>query len=270
MEVDDKLFIEDESLYHSQAGKPYLSSHLLAEFRRCPFIYSKVLAKEHKQPDSDAFALGRAFHTLVLEGEPEFKKRFEWRSPVNSKTGSPYGDGTKAYKEWSTITRQQGLEPVSADQAELSYRMADSIQNHEGASELLERAQYRERVARQMYAGHFCQIRIDACGEDVGIVDLKSCKSLDSFTYDAKKFGYNYQLAFYDRVLELTELGFASLVHIIAVEKVYPYRCGVWEVPTIEVEEAQEENEMFMRELHKCLENNNWPTRFEETRSMAF
>ncbi len=268
LKIDDVLIVEDEDLYHSKAGKPFISSHLLSEFRHCPFIFERIISGQSKTPDSDAFALGRAFHTLVLEGEDEFQRRFEWRSPVNPKTTAPYGDGTKAYKDWSDSTRAQGLQPISQSQAHLAYRMQSSLIEHEEASELLALAPYRERVIRLEYRGHQCQVRIDACGIVVGIVDLKSCKSIDSFPYDARNYGYFYQLAFYRKVLQLSGLEFSTTVNIVAVEKKSPYRVGVWTLSPTGLSECEEENEFAMKDLLTCMSTQVWPTLYEHKREL--
>ena len=55
-------------------------------------------------------------------------------------------------------------------------------------------------------------------------------------------------------------------VHLIAVEKKEPFRCGVWRVGDDTLAQAQRENEAAIRRLLVCRERDEWPTGFEEIR----
>jgi hypothetical protein len=80
-----------------------------------------------------------------------------------------------------------------------------------------------------------------------------------------RAFGYVYQLAFYRGLLAAVS-GIYLPVHIIAVEKREPFRCGVWQVAPHVLERAQHENEQAMADLRRCRETGNWFTRFEGLR----
>ena len=87
--------------YHQAArdGK-FLSSHLLGDFRKSPLLYKKKMNGEIEPTESAALAVGRAVHTLVLEGRGKFDEEFMVSDgPVNPKTGEPFGKLTKAYRE---------------------------------------------------------------------------------------------------------------------------------------------------------------------------
>ena len=88
--------------YHEAARRgEFLSSHLLADFRNCPRLYRKKMAGEIEPTDTAAYQIGRALHTLILEGRSKFDEEYLISSgPTNPKTGEPFGKTTKAYREW--------------------------------------------------------------------------------------------------------------------------------------------------------------------------
>ena len=263
------LLTETEEFYHSQSGE-YLSSHLLGAFAWSPLVYHAMATGRYKRPDSEAYSLGHAVHCSILEGSEAFSERYTSDSPINPSTGKPYGIISKKYCEWAGVMRGMGLQPVNSEDITLIEAMDASVMQHTEAIWLLHSAPHREMVIRDKYLDMPCQIRMDALGEEVGIVDLKTCADLDKFPYDAKRYHYYSQLAFYRQVLRVAVLtGFVSDVHIIAVEKKYPYRCGVWHVDKGSLDVAQEENEINMVELKECQEIQEWPTRYEEKRELV-
>ena len=63
--------------YHarSRSGE-FMSSHLLADFRESPALFRKKITGEIEQKDTPAFVLGRAAHSLILEGRTAFDRDF--------------------------------------------------------------------------------------------------------------------------------------------------------------------------------------------------
>lgn len=99
----------------------------------------------------------------------------------------------------------------------------------------------------------------------LGLVDLKTCDDLTWFESDARRFGYLYQLAFYQAILRnVSERDFH--VHIIAVEKKEPFRCGVWRISPESLDFAQLENESAIERLKVCQETGTFPTGYEAIR----
>ena len=73
-------------------------------------------------------------------------------------------------------------------------------------------------------------------------------------------------MAFYRAVLGQRLGGARVPVHLIAVEKREPFRCGVWRVGDDTLAQAQRENEAAIRRLLVCRERDEWPTGYEEIR----
>lgn len=79
---------EPADTYHarSRSGE-FMSSHLLADFRESPALFRKEINGEIEQKDTPAFVLGRAAHSLILEGRTAFDRDFVVTDgPVNPRT----------------------------------------------------------------------------------------------------------------------------------------------------------------------------------------
>ncbi len=251
---------EPAEVYHAKAGE-YLTSHLLADFRRCPLLYHRKRLGLIQDEDRPAYLVGRAAHTVILEGLSAFHQRYAVGGPVNPKTGRPYGASTKAAQRWA---KQHGKEVLSREHFKTVEQMADSVRQHAQAQELLASG-VAEGVVRAEYCGGQRQIRMDWFDAHQGIVDLKTCDDLTWFEADARRFGYVHQLAFYRAVLAQV-IGLAMPVFLIAVEKAQPFRTGVWRVDPDSLAMAQRENEAAIVRLQRCINVNYFGTGYEEVR----
>ncbi len=253
---------EPANVYHARS-KDYLTAHALNEFRRCPLLYHKKELGLVPERDTTAYLVGRAAHTLILDGRQHYEREYAIGGPINPKTGQPYGSKTKAFTEWA----QRQSKPVLSDaHAVLVEQMAAAVKDHLFARELLADGM-AEGVVRCRYRDHDCQARIDWINpiEGRGIVDLKTADELDSFEMAIRAFGYVHQLAFY-RALVAQVSARVLPVHIVAVEKREPFRCGLWQIAPHVLDQAQRENEEAMADLRRCRETGNWFTRFESLR----
>jgi hypothetical protein len=258
--VLDLIVQEPADAYHAKAGQ-YLTSHHLAHFRKSPLLYRKVKAGLVPDEDRPAYLVGRAAHTLILEGREGYAAEYAVGGPINPATGKRYGSNTKAFAEWAAA---QGRPVLTDEQALLIESMADGVVAHDIAMSLLAKG-VAEGVVRAEYCGLACQIRMDWLNPNRGLVDLKTCDDLGYFEADARRYGYTHQLAFYRAVLARAAATYAP-VHIIAVEKKEPYRCGVWLVSEETLAVAQKENEAAIARLRECGRLNVWPTGYEEVR----
>ena len=255
---------ESEDEYHSRSRNgEFISSHLLALYRRSPYKYHETVTGNWSEPDRAEFAFGRAAHKLILEGEAAFEEAYTVADgPVNPKTGAPYGKATQAYQSW--LSEQRGEVLATADFEEIK-KMRQSCYNHRGIAELLHWEGAAEGVVRHGLYGVPCQIRMDWWSPEAGIVDLKTCRDIEFFEKDCRDFGYAYQLAFYRKVLEAAT-GIRYPVHIIAVDKTDFHIAGRWDIPDCELEEAEGVNKAALLRLKESRENESWPTGYEETR----
>ena len=254
------LTMEPAAEYHAKSGE-YLSSHLLADFRKSPLLYHRRRCGLVPNEDRPAFILGRAAHTVILEGMEAFQGSFAVGGPVNPKTGLPYGSSTKAWAEWAEA---QNKDVLTNEQYSLVMNMAHGVRSHAIAQDLLSQGA-AERVVRTEYCRQPSQIRMDWFDPHCGVVDLKTCDDLTWFEADARRYGYAHQLAFYRAVLAQV-IGLLMPVHLIAVEKKQPFRCGVWKVTNDVLTAVQRENEAAIQRLQRCLEADHWPSGYEDCR----
>jgi len=251
---------EPADVYHAKRDK-FLSSHQLAEFRRNPLLYQKKQLGLVQEEDRPAYLIGQAAHALVLEGRQAYEDRYAFGGPVNPKTGEPFGSRTKAFEEWAAA---QGKPVLTHEQMALIENLNAAVYAHEHAAALLADGVH-EGVIRADYCGTACQARFDWLSPQRGIVDLKTCDSLDYLQMDARSYGYAHQLAFY-RALATCVAGWVLPVHLIAVEKREPFRCGVWRMGEDVLGIAQKDNEDAIERLKKCRETDTWRTGYEEIR----
>jgi hypothetical protein len=251
---------ESAEVYHAKA-KENLSSHQLGDFRKCPALHRKKKLGLIDDEDRPAYLIGRALHTLVLEGRNTFEAEYAVGGPINPKTGEMFGPTTKAYAEWAAA---QGKAVLTIAQFDLVENMADGVRANGMAVDLLS-AGIAEGVVRCEYRDMPCQIRMDWFDPHRGIADLKTCDDLTWFEADARRYGYAHQLAFYRAVLTQV-IGVVMPVHLIAIEKKEPFRCGVWQLTPDTLVQAQKENEAAIERLKRCIATDTWPTGYEECR----
>ncbi len=254
---------EDANVYHSRSKSgEFLSSHILGDFRKSPALYRKKMMGEITETESAAFAIGRATHSLILEGRNAFDKDYVVSDgPINPKTGESFGKTTKAYGEWLA---SQEKEIISGKDYGFILKLQRSVWLHPIASELL-RSGVAEGVVRAEYFGMKCQIRMDWFSTKYGLVDLKTCDDLQFFEYDCKRYGYMHQLAFYRDIIKQAT-GQIVPVHIIAVEKKEPNSTGVWKLTEEAMDSAAFTNRSAIGKLKECYSSDVWPTGYEDLR----
>ena len=181
----DFLIHEPAEVYHAKA-KDFLSSHALADFRESPLLFRKRQLGLIPDEDRPAYQVGRAAHTLILEGHEEYQRRYAFGGPINPKTGERFGTKTKAHEDWA---QRQGKPVLPDDQAALAETLCASVRSHDFACELLAEGT-PEGVLRRDYRGIPCQARLDWLNPAKGLVDLKTCDYLRFLETDARRFGY--------------------------------------------------------------------------------
>jgi hypothetical protein len=258
--TEQQFSTEPMAVYRARA-REHLTSHQLADFRRCPQLYQWKRDELYVEQDRPAYLIGQAVHSWALEGKDAFDATYCVGGPINPKTGAPFGQQTKAWAEWAT---EQAKIALTYEQYALVANLVLSVRSHPEAKSLLA-AGMPERVVRHNYCGLPCQIRIDWFDPHRGLADLKTCDDLSYFEADARRFGYVHQLAFYRAVLREV-IGLAMPVFFSAVEKKEPYRAGVWIVDPQVLSIAERENEAAIERLKRCEAEDRWPTGYEDLR----
>ena len=275
----EKILIEEPFPIYLEKCDQYLSSHQLMDFARCPKLYhlkrTGALTVDPNKNSADMI-LGRAAHTLILEGRTVFDQSYAVGGPINDKTGKEFGRETQTYAKWLADQKAEkgsALEAITTDQWYVISNMAQSVKAHVEASRLLKYG-VAERVVRTSLLDVPVQIRIDWLSVNdlfVHIVDLKTCNDLDAFVYDARKYLYGIQFAFYRTVFEeacRVEYGQRSRTRFfaIATEKKEPFRVGVFEVADDTLDRYEKKNAELINAFRECRNTNEWPTLYEDVR----
>lgn len=259
----DWIIHEPAEDYHEQSRQGnYMSSHMLADFRKSPALYRKKVLGLVSEPHNASFIFGTLAHKLILEGNDAFFAEYVVSDgPINPRTGEAYGRTTKAYAEWEAS--QEGSVVDTGTWGEI-LNLATSVRSHAEVVPLLAKG-CAEGVVRAEYCGVPCQIRMDWFNPELGLVDLKTCAEIGFFEYDFRRWGYIYQLAFYRAVIRQAT-GENVPVKVIAVEKSEPIAAGVWAVSSDWLDYAEKVNEAALAKYKQCCETGIWPTGYEQLR----
>jgi len=243
-------------MYHARGIYADISN---ADYHKDPALGStslKTLATRtpaHYQHDkahpkfSDAFTLGTAAHSIILEGDP---------------SGIVVVDAdnwlTRDAKAAKSAALGSGLQPLLTKEWAQVLAMNDAVMAHP-----LARAAFTGHKAEQSVFweedGLVLKCRPDAWRPGL-LVDLKTGRdaSPDAFGKTAHEFGYHQSAAHYiDGVKAATgeELPF----HFVLVEKTAPYLVSVVELDIEAINIGRQLNDRAKRIYRECVESNTWP-----------
>jgi len=205
--------------------------------------------------------IGRVAHTLILEGDEAFENRYAVGGPINPKTGNAYGPTSQAFQRWADEQEGEVIDQKTADQARI---LADAVADHLVAQDLFWGG-WAEGTIRIDTSNPRMQARIDYYKPGM-IIDLKTCQNLTFFEYDARRYGYLYQLAFYRDIVRRAADSTAQDVYLVAVEKQPPYRVGVWHICDDVLDAYEGYNRDAIADMRRCIETGTWPTGYETIR----
>lgn len=242
------------SVYHSL---PFCSNSYLKRLDHVP------AAAKCQQVETPALILGRAIHTLTLEGPAAFAQEF-----------AVLPDGidrrTKAGKEDYELflMSSNGRDVLSAADHQTVKNIAEAVRSHPFAKTLLSEGVSETTVIFDMNVGGQtirCKCRPDrtpSAGMQV-LLDLKSTTDAgyDKFLRSCLSYGYINQAALYvdgyntvrgDRP-EIDNFAF------IVVEKVEPYRVEVYTVDQDFLLHGRREYQRLLAIEAECRRLNFWP-----------
>lgn len=196
---------------------------------------------------SDAFTLGTAAHSLILEDD-------------TSSIEVVFADNwlTKAAKEAKSAALAAGKQPLLAKEMVQVQAMQYAVMNHPEARALFTGHQAEQSVFWDE-GGLMLKCRPDAW-KPGQLIDLKTTVNADprEFGKTAHNFGYHQSAAHYiDGVKEATgeELPF----HFVLVEKTTPYLVSVVELDWEAIELGRALNDRAKRIYRECTDSGTWP-----------
>lgn len=248
MSIIENMSFEDYKAldgFNSSTLRPYLVSALHGEYCR-----------KKQRADSIAMKLGRAIHTLCLEGNETFQEEYLIGEPINGKTGKPYGSDTNMYKAW--LSNWPDKEHLTTSQAHRVMTICETLHNNMTVHELLEHNEHRETVITWVdeMTGQNCKARLDGWGRD--LLDLKSINrqpSHDTISKEIYKRLYHVQMAFYYDGLRANGIE-PKNVYFIFVQSTEEMDIAVCELGYQSLEYGQE---YYKKALFTCLNARKGP-----------
>lgn len=228
--------------YHADPALGSTSLKTLATKTPAHYQWDKANPKS-----SDAFTLGTAAHSLILEDDTSNLVMVDSDNWL-----------TKAAKEARAAALADGNQPLLTREWLQVLAMRDAVMDHPVASKLFTRHKAEQSVFWEE-DGLALKCRPDAWKPGL-LIDLKTARSADphEFGKTAAEYGYHQSAAHYiDGVKAATgeELPF----HFVLVEKTAPYLVSVVELDDEAVNIGRALNDMAKRIYRECTENNTWP-----------
>jgi len=196
---------------------------------------------------SDAFTLGTAAHSLILEGDTSGIVVVEAENWL-----------TKDAKAAKAEALAEGKQPLLVKEMAQVWAMHDAVMDHPAAWAAFNGHKAEESVFWDE-DGLTLKCRPDAWQPGL-LIDLKTTRDANpnEFGKTAHEFGYHQSAAHYiDGVKAATgeELPF----HFVLVEKTAPYLVSVVELDVEAINIGRQLNDRAKRIYRECVENNTWP-----------
>lgn len=282
--------LSNKAYHHEKPYSDYLSSSQIKAYLKSPKFFKHQLDNP-TEDKSDALRLGSLFHDLMACSAEHYdnstKAIAEWMRhiavfdpPKNDKTGQPYGNTTKAYKEAyeAFLQANEGKMIASDEELSLMHKMSQSLLCDSGATS--EQVRKLLKWAKATEVSYFYEtedgiklkVRPDLLTRSK-IVDWKTC-SLDSLDEDSIarqiiKYRYDVSLAMYQYVLHAIEGKWYTPI-LVFVQKQEPFDCVMCDISEWCYQYFPDED--FVKpgvgalefkkllDLHtECVKNNEWP-----------
>jgi exodeoxyribonuclease VIII len=205
-----------------------------------------------KEKFNEAFLVGGAFHTFVLE--PELLAKEYIVMP------GYYGTGSMAKKQ--AFKDSNPYKKIISNEVYVQiYGMTQSVLNHPIASQL-----FKNGFAEQSFTwvdedtDMQCKIRPDYVNTPKkAIIDLKSTvdASLRGFKNSAFKFRYDVQAAFYTDGMLANDFDIDKFI-FVAVEKKPPYLVNVFYADADTLNSGRTKYKENLETYSECLFNDEW------------
>ena len=260
LEHFDFLIHEPEEAFRA-SGDTHLDGEQLHDFRSDAFLFHQRQRGHLPRREAHDANFQRAAAVRILHGRDALEDAFALDVPIDSRTAEPYGKYSFEFEEWA---REQGKPALATDEVEAIENMARSLAAHNAACDLLASG-VAQGIVRRDYLGVASQERFDWLSPHRGIVALYVADGLSYLDSTLRYGGTAHRLAF-GRALLAAATGKTVPVHVVAVEKSAPHRCGVWHASRLLLRGAERENEKALRRLKQCRDRDHWPTGYERVR----
>lgn len=219
----------DPGIYYDLDMKKYHADPALSRSDIVRLNLSPELFKEHVDQDKPHYRVGRALHSLVLQGVPLIVNEYDGRS----KAGKTF--------------QAENPDAVNVTMAEMIKKMAKKTEPFFQTGEA-------EVSFFWKHNGIMCKCRPDWISGGI-IYDFKTTRqSLEDFHWDIRRFAYDVQHVWYLRGVEQHMP--IDTFRFVVVEKTVPHRVGVFEIG--DLERAKDMVEKGLEIYQQCTITNVW------------
>lgn len=213
-------------------------------------------SRAHPYPETPALRVGKATHSLALEGREAFAAAFAVAPECDRRT--TVGKGIWA----DFLAASEGRTVLTASEAELVEGMAASILAHPLAPALIEGGTPElSMIWTDPETGAPCKGRADLARLADGVIlDLKTALSAapEDFARAVLNYGYATQAAAYLSGAAALGADVSDFI-ILAVEKSPPFAVGVYRLPDAALELGRRRWREACRTFADCRESGIWP-----------
>jgi hypothetical protein len=230
----------------AQGLLPIRASYLNA-MAKSPAHCRHVMSEDDEKPESYR-QKGSALHSIVLGGQ----KVLTWHKG-RPRRGKEY-EQFQADNPDAIILTHSEYEPV--------MRMVEAIWNHPLAMEHVTRGLGNaEQTLHWEYLGRQCRITPDLrCSTELSELKTSKCADPERFRWDALRYGYHVQLAFYR--MGCATLGLAdqdAAATIICVESARPHPVTVLRLTPNALDVGERLVRLHFERLLQCEAASEWP-----------
>lgn len=231
---------------------PYVSNSYLGRLVKCP-AKAKIPLE-----DTPSLSLGRAVHTVVLEGKDAFFGAYAIAPNVDKRT-------IVGKAEWLAYqTANAGKAIISQDASDKILAISNAVYRHPWASRLLaENVTEQTVIWQDSETGLTCKARPDAVPDEGKLIlaDLKTTTDADEFAFTRSivKYGYARQAAFYLDGYNAARGTQLDTFIIIAVETEAPYRTEVYLLDEDLIQYGRDQYKRILQIEQRCRAENSYP-----------
>jgi hypothetical protein len=220
------------------------------------FWWDSTLNPKREATDTTALRIGKAAHTLFLEGEAEATKHFAVM-PAEMTLAQNAGKAFRAQAEGEgkMLIRHSEWAKAQAMAAMMAaiprFRAAFSV----GRPEVT-------LVWQDEETGVWCRCRPDFLVDDVThLPELKTCRSAaqSAFERAIDEYGYHIKAAHIMEGCRVLGLGEPKTFTHYVVESEPPHCWAIHTLPRETIEFAEVQRRAALRTFARCLERNDWP-----------
>ena len=236
--------------YHSHDS---ISKSGLDLIDKDPFLYWDRFLNPDTVPERrrDAFIIGEATHTLVLEPERE------------EELLGVYPFGIRGEKKKEFEEQNEGKTLITSSVYSKARGMRDSVFSHPLAKSYLSKPAIAEQSIFWTWSEDIplrCRIRPDWIRGDGTLVDLKTTKSVRpaSFLKSIELFRYYVQAGFYSEGYKQAYGEYPKEFVFVAVEKIPPYHVGIFKLDMASIRLGWAQAQLDLRKALRLYNTGQW------------